>query len=109
MKLIYQVSIPHTSRDYFDYDAGGFEPCIGARVWVPFRNQARLGVVVNISSPEQSAAVSLKSISAVIDEEPLFNKDLLELCVWIGNYYQSPLSEVLPLAIPKKYRLGQPC
>jgi primosomal protein N' (replication factor Y) len=109
MKLIYQVSIPHTSRDYFDYDAGGFEPCIGARVWVPFRNQTRLGVVVNTSSPEQSAAVSLKSISAVIDLEPLFNKDLLELCFWIGNYYQSPLSEVLPLAIPKKYRLGQAC
>lgn len=109
MKLIYQVSIPHTSRDYFDYDAGGFEPCIGARVWVPFRNQTRLGVIVNMCSSEQTAAVTLKSISAVIDEEPLFNKELLELCVWIGNYYQSPLSEVLPLAIPKKYRLGHPC
>ncbi len=109
MKHSYQVCIPHTSRDYFDYDSGGFEPCIGARVWVPFRNQTRLGFVIGINAQEKVPLISLKSIHAIIDEEPLFDKKLLELYTWIGHYYQSPLSEVLPLAIPKKYRIGQAC
>ncbi|KTD34339.1 primosomal protein N' (replication factor Y) [Legionella moravica] len=108
MKAVYQVCIPHTSRDFFDYAAENISPCIGARVWVPFRNQTKLGIVVGINSSQQPPT-SLKSISALIDEHPILEQDLLELCRWIGNYYQSPLSEVLPLALPKKYRLGQAC
>lgn len=106
MKVIYQVCIPNTNRDYFDYEADGFNPCIGARVWVPFRNQIRLGIVININSYQPQ--VPLKSISSIIDEYPIIGPELLELCRWIGSYYQSALSEVLPLALPKKYRLGQP-
>lgn len=108
MNDVYQVCIPHTSRDYFDYEAEGLTPCIGARVWVPFRNKTRLGIVVNKGQTPSSGAL-LKKISAIIDEVPLITDDLLALCVWIGSYYQSPLSEVLPLAIPKKYRSGQAC
>lgn len=104
----YQICIPHTSRDYFDYEALELTPCIGARVWVPFRNQTRLGIVIS-KGRTQHTGTSLKSISAIIDEQPLITADLLALCLWIGNYYQSPLSEVLPLALPKKYRLGQAC
>ncbi|WP_045097709.1 primosomal protein N' [Legionella fallonii] len=105
---VYQVCIPHTSRNYFDYDAQGLMPCIGGRVWVPFRNQTRLGIVIS-KGQTQLTGTSLKSIGAVIDDAPLITEDLLALCLWISNYYQSPLSEVLPLALPKKYRLGQAC
>lgn len=106
MTEVYQVCIPHTHRDYFDYQTSELTPQIGCRVWVPFRNQTRLGIVVS-KGQGQKAVISLKDITAVIDEQPLISRDLLELCVWIGSYYQSPLSEVLPLALPKKYRLGQ--
>ena len=108
MDDVYQVCIPHTSRDFFDYEAAGLTPCIGARVWVPFRNQTRLGIVVN-QGPAQKEGALLKSMSSVIDDLPVLSKDILALCLWVGSYYQSPLSEVLPLAMPKKYRLGQPC
>lgn len=108
MNDIYQVCIPHTSRDYFDYTGTGHTPCIGARVWVPFRNQTRLGIVISQKSAEPSTS-TLKNIQDVIDDQPLITADLLALCLWIGTYYQSPLSEVLPLALPKKYRLGQAC
>jgi primosomal protein N' (replication factor Y) len=108
MSHVYQVCIPHTNRDCFDYEASELKPGIGARVWVPFRNQTRLGIVIS-KKPPQQAGTFLKSISAVIDEQPLITDDLLALCLWIGSYYQSPLSEVLPLALPKKYRLGQAC
>lgn len=109
MKTVYQVCIPHTSRDFFDYEAAeGCIPCVGARVWVPFRKQTRLGIVIG---KKELAELSntLKTISTIIDEEPLIEDELLALCTWIGGYYQSPLSEVLPLALPKKYREGQAC
>ncbi|CAM2746759.1 primosomal protein N' [Legionella worsleiensis] len=108
MKVVYQVCIPHTSRDFFDYTGDDVTPCVGSRVWVPFRNQTKLGIVVGINTIEQ-AATSLKSITEVIDEHPVIDQELLSLCLWMAGYYQSPLSEVLPLALPKKYRLGQAC
>ncbi|WP_035901345.1 primosomal protein N' [Legionella cherrii] len=105
---VFQVCIPHTHRDGFDYVAEGLNPCIGARVWVPFRQQTRLGVVIGKVNSSHDVT-SLKSIGTVIDEQPLIDEAMLALCSWIANYYQSPLSEVLPLALPKKYRLGEPC
>lgn len=108
MRTVYKVCILHSNRDYFDYEAQDCAPTIGARVWAPFRNQTRLGIVVEISSETQSQR-NLKTISTVIDHKPLLTQELLDLCWWVSAYYQSPLSEVLPLALPKKYRLGQEC
>lgn len=108
MNTVYQVCIPNTHRDFFDYQAEECQPCIGARVWVPFRNQRKLGVVIE-KDETSSFSKPLKKIEALIDNEPLLSEDILKLCSWIARYYQSPLSEVLALAIPKKYRLGQAC
>ena len=108
MNRVFKVSIPHTNRDFFDYTATDVEPEIGARVWVPFRNKTRLGVVVGRGAPE-NASITLKSIITVIDTSPVLSTALLTLCHWISRYYQSPLSEVIPLALPKKYRRGDPC
>lgn len=108
MNDVYHVCIPHTSRDYFDYTAEeGLAPSIGARVWVPFRKQTRLGIVLQKSQADSCSG--LKNIHSVIDDKPVMDKELLTLCSWISSYYQSPLSEVLPLALPKKYRAGEPC
>ena len=105
MKTVFKVSIPHTNRDFFDYYADTVEPCIGARVWVPFRKQTRMGVVIASYLPEAPHATT-KSIITVIDDKPLLSGEILALCYWISSYYQSPLSEVIPLALPKKYRRG---
>jgi len=109
MTDVYKICIPHTNRDFYDYEASADQnPCIGSRVWVPFRNQKKLGIVVNKGPAEKSGA-TLKVINELIDSEPVFDREILALCWWIAGYYQSPLSEVLPLAFPKKYRLGQSC
>lgn len=105
MKRVYQVCIPHTYHDYFDYEGGDLQPETGARVFVPFRNQIRLGIVIN-TGPKTNEEVELKYISSIIDKEALLSHELLALCTWVSRYYQSPLSEVIPLALPKKYRLG---
>lgn len=106
MSTVYKVCIPNTHRDYFDYQAEHSTLEVGVRVWVPFRNQKKLGVI--IEQCEQSTLKKpLKAIDEVLDEQPLLEPDLLKLCRWIARYYQSPLSEVIALALPKKYRLGQ--
>jgi len=105
MRSVYHVCIPHTLRDFFDYYAGDIEPSIGARVWVPFGRQKRMGVVIGEHVPD-SPRLNMKFIETLIDERPVLSGESLVLCHWISNYYQSPLSEVLPLALPKKYRNG---
>ncbi|WP_045107316.1 primosomal protein N' [Legionella hackeliae] len=106
MDSVYKICIPNTYRDFFDYLSP--QPlCIGARVWVPFRKQTRLGFV--IGEQLSSDYSKLKAISEIIDETPLLTPTILELCQWVSHYYQAPLSEVIPLALPKNYRLGHPC
>ncbi|ASQ47360.1 primosomal protein N' [Legionella clemsonensis] len=105
MDKVYKICIPHTSRDFFDYHSAS-PLCMGARVWVPFRKQTRLGFVMGEqTSPSHE---KLKSITAIVDETPLLTPTILKLCQWVCSYYQSPLSEVIPLALPKNYRLGKP-
>jgi len=105
-KHVYKVSVLHTKRDCYDYEAGDVLPCIGGRVWVPFRNTVKLGLVIAVGPPERSG-ITLKSISNVVDDTPILSDDMLMLCRWVSDYYQSTLSEVLLLALPKKYRLGE--
>ncbi|KTD76369.1 primosomal protein N' [Legionella waltersii] len=107
MSGVYQICVPNTSRDYFEYSSDELNPCIGARVWVPFKNQIRLGVVLQRTDNAETTA-KLKSIHAIIDNTPLLSRDQLDLAIWLGAYYQSPLSEVVPLILPQKYRQGLP-
>lgn len=107
MGFVFKICIPHTGRDFFDYHAAEKTPCIGGRVWVSFRNKRRIGVVIGKGQPQSD--INIKTIDTVIDETPLLPEEILTLCQWVSRYYQSPLSEVLPLAMPKKYRDGAVC
>ena len=102
---VFKVTIPHTNRDCFDYLGDSAKPVIGARVHVPFKKQTRLGVVVGEGLAE-NPNITLKSITELIDNEALITAPIMALCYWISSYYQSPLSEVIPLALPKKLREG---
>ncbi len=105
--LVLQVSVLNTNRDSFDYYANENlpTPCIGARVWVSFRNKTRLGIIVGIGT--SSNYPTLKPITSIIDDTSLFTDELLALCRWISRYYHAPLAQVMALALPKRYRLGK--
>lgn len=100
---VFKVCIPRTKFDYFDYLAtsGDVEPVIGSRVLVPFGNKTRLGVIVSEERVEITSR-KLKTILELIDKEPLISQSLLNLSQWISTYYQSPLSEVISMILPKK-------
>lgn len=107
MRTVYQICVFHTQRDFFDYLAPeGMVLVKGARVWVPFRQQQRLGIVLDYKV-EKETPRTLKCIHEVLDSHSLIRPEILRLCQWMSRYYQSPLSEVLPLALPKSYRLGK--
>lgn len=106
-KNVVQVCIPNTRRDYFDYYAQACFPVVGARVWVPFGSKRRMGVVVGFGVVD-NPKFTIKTITEIIDPEPIFPEHLLHLCRWVSQYYQSHLSEVIPLALPKHFRDGRP-
>lgn len=105
MNEIVHVCIPNTLHDYFDYLPNQTTPSIGTRVLVPFRNKNRLGIVIGIDAKE-TCGHKLKTILGIIDEKPLLDSQTLGLCQWVSQYYQSPLSEVIAFALPKKLRDG---
>ena len=102
-----RICIPNTKRDYFDYLAPTGTPLtIGTRVWVSFRKSERVGIVIGMGAPEHKH-IKLKPITSVIEQEALVPEKLLSLCHWMARYYHAPLSDVLTLALPKKYREGE--
>jgi primosomal protein N' (replication factor Y) len=107
MSIIVKVCIPHTFYDGFDYLTDDQSLLPGMRVWVPFRNSTRVGIVVEEVRKVGEYFNKLKSILSIIDEQPILDQEIITLCLWVSKYYQSPLSEVLPLALPKKLRKGE--
>lgn len=106
-RTVFKISIPHTYAQAFDYyaDEQKPKPQIGARVLVPFRHQKKLGIVIAQAFSERVAS-TIKTIAEIIDETPILSANMLGFYQWISDYYQAPLSEVLALALPKKYRDG---
>lgn len=103
--IIHQICIPHTKRDFYSYTADqALTP--GSRVLVPFRTATKLGIVLDVTQAQPKQ--TLKKILSLLDETPLLDADILTLCRFVASYYQAPLSEVVPLALPKHYREGKP-
>ncbi len=70
----------------------------GARVIAPFGKRTVIGIIVTISSTPASAK-QLKSITDVLDAEPVISEELLKLTEWIGRYYFAPWGEVIKAAL----------
>ncbi len=71
----------------------------GARVVVPVRRGAVVGIVTAVS--DQPAAVSnIKPVAAAPDDEPALSPALLELGHWISDYYGAPLGLALRAILP---------
>ncbi len=71
----------------------------GVRVIAPFRNEKLIGVVTGINA-KAPADVEVRSLEAVLDEEPLLSEQLLALAEWMAQYYLAPLGEVLRGMLP---------
>ena len=79
----------------------------GVRVLVEFNNRKIIGYVVNISHTNKSiedleneTGFKIKEIVSIIDKEPIFNDELVNLAKDIASYYFAPLISVFQTMLP---------
>ncbi len=80
---------------------------IGQRVETPFgkANKLEIGFCVE-TDVSQTGQYKLKTISDVVDKEPLLDSGLMELARWISDYYVCPLGVVLGAMVPAAVKKG---
>ena len=71
---------------------------IGKRVFVPFGRRKRTGFIIKIIS--SCDLKNIKSITEILDDEPLFGLSDLDFYQWIANYFMYPLGKTLAELIP---------
>lgn len=73
---------------------------IGKRVEVPFRNaKKKTAYIINIVD-SLDVEYTIKPINKVIDIEPLFSKNEIDLAYWMSSFYLCSPGEALALQIP---------
>lgn len=70
----------------------------GCRLLVPFGSRKLTGVVVRVHNDEPEGG--LKEALKLLDEAPVLEQHLIDLGVWIAEYYCAPLGEVLKSMLP---------
>jgi primosomal protein N' (replication factor Y) len=81
----------------------------GARVVVPVRRGAAIGIVTALISDQPSTVSQIKPISGAPDDQPALSPALLELGRWISDYYGAPLGLALRAILPGPlWRVAQP-
>jgi len=104
MRII-QVAVPVPLKQFFDYLPLDEEHELvpGMRVLVSFGRRKLVGFVWDIKS-QSKFHDKLKPILSVIDNEPVLDKKLLQLCEWLSSYYHYPIGEVCATVLPNLLR-----
>lgn len=74
----------------------------GKRVICPFGKIKRKGYVIKeySSKPIINSDVEIKEIESVVDQDEIFNEELLSLALWMEEMYFTPLGVVLDVMLP---------
>lgn len=72
----------------------------GKRVLVDFRGKKTEAFIIDRLEADPDLAV--KPILKVLDEEAVFNHELLELAQWMADYYSVSLAMILSMIIPRQ-------
>lgn len=109
-----EVAIPTPLRRRFDYlppaevapdEVKDWLP--GTLLHLPFGQQSLVGVLLAIKQQSQATAEQLKPVLGRVEPRPAFTAELLDLCLWAADYYQSPVGEALHTALPALLRQGE--
>jgi primosomal protein N' (replication factor Y) len=82
-------------------------PPKGARVNVPLGHRSVVGCVVepHADAPEGS---ELRDVTSVLDTEPFLPSDIVDLALWVGEFYACGPGDALTVAMPPAARRGEP-
>jgi primosomal protein N' (replication factor Y) len=99
--MFVQVAVNVPLENRFSYEVPSeLEEQIAMGKWVliPFGKKKTTGYIVLIML--QADRDEIKPISAVLDDEPLFNEDDLGFFQWASDYYLYPLGRLLKEVLP---------
>jgi len=111
---VLRLVIPSPLRRQFDYlppaemspaQVSALQP--GVRLQVPFGRREVTGYLLAVCDQSEVPASALKPALALLDETPLVDPQLLQLCHWAADYYHHPLGEVYGTLFPKRLRDGK--
>ena len=112
--VIVRVAVPSPLRRLFDYlvpaemvknvPASALQP--GCRVRVTFGRREVTGLIIKCDDTSTLEFEKLKSISQLIDVEPLLPAPLFRLFIWASRYYQHPIGDALFSTLPTLLRKG---
>ncbi len=106
--LILHIAIATPLRRLFDYlpattsESDNLMP--GIRVAIPFGHRDLIGIVVSTSNKSCRPQDKLKKIHHVIDAQPIFDDNHMDLLKWASHYYHHAIGEVLFAALPAPFR-----
>jgi primosomal protein N' (replication factor Y) (superfamily II helicase) len=112
---ILRLAIPSPLRRPFDYlppegmsgdQIAGLRP--GVRFRVPFGKRELTGYLLEVCTESSVPDSTLKPALTLLDETPLVDPQLQQLCLWASHYYHHPVGEVYSTLFPKRLREGKP-
>lgn len=109
--MILEVALPTPLRRRFDYlpphgvDHEQLKP--GQRVRVPFGSRELVGILLATKDQSEFALEKLKPVLGLLDDQAVLDSELLDLCCWAADYYQSSLGDALQTALPVLLRQGE--
>ncbi len=98
------IATPLDQRFTYSFDPEEQPVQVGCRLTVPFgrRNVTAFAVEVHESKPE--TRFTIKNILKVVDKEPLFADEHIQLASWIRTYYFCSEGEALSAMLPSNRR-----
>ena len=99
------VPVPGLGLLTYNRPRGVAEPARGARVVVPLGSRSVVGCVVDPSAvaPDDT---ELRELTRVIDTEAFLPAEVVDLALWVAEYYACGPGDVLTMAMPPAARDG---
>lgn len=96
------IAVPTVPKDTLTYGIPeGLREAVqvGMRVVVPLGRRLLMGFVLGVHDEAPDFAV--KALQQVLDPEPVFPPDILQLCSWMHRYYCCTPGDALKAALPQ--------
>ncbi len=91
----------HFDKPYsYLWQDGAIAPQPGLRVLVPFGGGNRRRQAVILSVQKEQPVPQLKPVAEVLDEQPLFSAEMLDLALWLKEHTFCTLFEALKTQLP---------
>jgi primosomal protein N' (replication factor Y) len=105
---IVAVAVPVPGLGVLGYRVSGRTavPPKGARVRVPLGQRTVVGCVVGAHA-DVAPGAGLKDVDEVLDQEPFLPPAVVDLAIWVGDYYASGPGDALAIAMPPAARRGR--